>query len=121
MINQKVVIVDYKIGNLHSVQNACNHVGIDSIISSSKDDILNANAVILPGVGAFPEAMNNLKQLDLIEPLKIFLNTKKPLIGICLGMQLFFQKSEENGEEKGLGFLKGSIKQFPQSNNFKVP
>lgn len=121
---KKVVIIDYNLGNLFSVKQACDTVGIDSKISSLKEDILNADALILPGVGAFIEAMQNLKQLGLISPIVEIVNSGKPFFGICLGMQLIFSKSEEFGSESGLNLLPGVIKRFPNQindNPVKVP
>ncbi len=110
-----VAIIDYKLGNLHSVQSACDFVGINSIITDNPDDILNSEAAILPGVGAFEEGMKNLKNLKLDITIKNFLETKKPFLGICLGMHLLFESSEEFGNHRGLGVLDGKIVKF----NFK--
>jgi glutamine amidotransferase len=125
MQNKKVIILDYQLGNLFSVKQACAKVGIDAEISSNKNDIAKADAIILPGVGAFMEAMHNLKSLDLIQPLDDFIASSKPLFGICLGLQLLFTESEEFGTEKGLNYIKGKIRKFPIQNNLgeniKVP
>lgn len=113
MSNKLVVILDYQLGNLFSVKQACDRVGITAIISSKRDDITKADGIILPGVGAFGEAMNNMRKLDLEEPLKDFVATGKPLFGVCLGQQLLFTESEEFGTAKGLDFIHGTIKKFP--------
>lgn len=122
---KKVVIIDYQLGNLFSVKQACDVVGIQANISSVQDDINTADAIILPGVGAFKEAMFNLKELDIIEPLKDFVQSGRPLFGICLGMQLLFTESQEFGSNGGLNFIYGSIKNFTNSTtlkkNAKVP
>jgi glutamine amidotransferase len=121
---KKIIIVDYGLGNLFSVDQACKTVGLDVNISSNKNEILSADALILPGVGAFIEAMNNLEKLDLVNPIKEMVANGKPFFGICLGMQLIFSKSEEFGSGKGLDLIPGLIKKFPasiNSNEIKVP
>src|SRR5690606_23373957 len=112
-MRKTVIILDYQLGNLFSVKQACERVGIGAKISSAKEDIVAADGIILPGVGAFGEAMSNMKTLDLIEPLKDFVAAGKPLFGVCLGQQLLFTESEEFGSSKGLNFIPGSIKKFP--------
>jgi len=110
--NKRVAIIDYNMGNMFSVQHACNHVGLDSVITSNKNEILASDAAILPGVGAFKEAMVNLKGLDLIVPIKEYISSGKPFLGICLGMQLLFSESEEFGSNKGLGVIPGRVIRF---------
>lgn len=120
----KVVIIDYKLGNLFSVKQACDTVGINAQVSSLKADILSADALILPGVGAFNEAMQNLEELDLIVAIKSKVNNGTPLFGICLGLQLLFTKSEEFGTAGGLDLIGGLIKRFPEefmNKKIKVP
>ena len=125
MQNKRVIILDYQLGNLFSVKQACIKVGLDAEISSDKNTIAKADAIILPGVGAFMEAMRNLRSLDLIQPLNDFIAGSKPLFGVCLGLQLLFTESEEFGTEKGLNFINGVIKKFPSENingkKIKVP
>lgn len=104
-----VVIIDYNIGNLSSVASALKRVGIEAIISRDKEEILNADALVLPGVGAFPVAMSNLKKYDLIDLLNQKKDAGTPILGICLGMQILFEKGYEVKETKGLGFLNGEI------------
>ncbi len=104
-----IVIIDYSVGNLFSVKNALSKIGIENKISSDKDEIMKADALILPGVGAFRDAMNSLENSGLIPTIKEFIKTGKPLLGICLGMQLLYEKSYEYGEYQGLGFIKGEI------------
>lgn len=121
---KKVVIIDYQLGNLFSVKQACDTVGMNATISSDKEDILNADALILPGVGAFNEAMTNLKSLDIENPIKDMVAAGKPLFGICLGQQLLFSESEEFGAGKGLDLIPGLIKRFPElleDKKIKVP
>lgn len=116
---RKVIIIDYQLGNLFSVKQACDTVGINAEISALKKDILDADALILPGVGAFIEAMNNLKKLDLIDAIKGKVNNGIPIFGICLGQQLFFTESEEFGAGNGLDLIPGMIKRFPEELNGK--
>lgn len=113
-LQKKVVIIDYQLGNLFSVKQACDSVGMDSIISSNKEDLLNADALILPGVGAFIEAMNNLKKLKLDVAIKHKVKAGIPIFGICLGQQLLFTNSEEFGAGDGLDLISGVIKRFPE-------
>ena len=112
-LDQRVVIINYGLGNLFSVKQACDTLGINAGISSEKKDLMRASAIILPGVGAFGEAMANLKRLDLIGPINDFVATGKPLFGICLGLQLLFAESEEFGANKGLGIIEGQVKRIP--------
>jgi len=122
--NNDIVIIDYKLGNLYSVKHACLKVGLNPNITSDKQDILDAKLLILPGVGAFGDAMENIKKLDLISPLKDKVEMGVPLFGICLGLQLLFEESEEHGISKGLGLINGTIKKFSNSidsKKIKVP
>lgn len=118
-----IVIIDYGMGNLKSVRNALNFLGLDNKISSDEEDIKNAKALILPGVGAFPDAMDTIEKLYLDKIIKEEVRKGKPLLGICLGMQLLFEKSFEGIERKGLGLLKGSIVKMKndKENNIKIP
>ena len=121
---KKVVIIDYQLGNLFSVKQACDTVGMNASISSDKNDVLNADAIILPGVGAFIEAMNNLKKFGLDTAIKDKVNNNTPLFGICLGQQLLFTESEEFGAGNGLDLISGVIKKFPEKyeeRKIKVP
>ena len=118
-----IVIIDYGMGNLSSVKNALNFLGLESKISSDEEDIRNANALILPGVGAFPDAMENIERLSLDKIIREEVAKNKPLLGICLGMQLLFENGFEGLERKGLGLLKGSIVKMKndKKNNIKIP
>jgi glutamine amidotransferase len=121
---KKVVIIDYQLGNLFSVKQACDTIGINAEISSNKEDILNADALILPGVGAFIEAMINLRKFGLEVAIQEKVNSGTPIFGICLGLQLLFTESEEFGAGKGLDLISGVIKRFPEKleeKNIKVP
>ena len=113
-------IIDYQMGNLHSVQAACAKVGMTSKITSNPDEILNAKIAILPGVGAFGEAMNHLNDSKLTTCIKYFIESGKPFVGICLGLQLLFESSEEFGSYKGLGLIKGKVKKFIFKSNNKI-
>ncbi len=116
-----VAIIDYGLGNLFSVKNACDHIGLNSKITNSKLEISNAGALILPGVGAFKQAMDSLKSLNLIDVIVKFADSDRPLIGICLGMQLLFEQSKEFGLNNGLGLVKGEVKKFDVPSSVKVP
>jgi glutamine amidotransferase len=113
-----IAIIDYGMGNLHSVQKAFEFVGADARISQKTGDILSADKVVLPGVGAMKPAMQRLEELGLVDAIKKVAQQKKPFLGICLGMQLLFQESEEGGKVKGLGILSGTVKKF---TGVKVP
>ncbi len=105
----KVAIVDYSLGNLFSIKHACERVGLDSIITSDKEEILDADGVLLPGMGAFGDAMKTLHKLDLVTVLREIAASGKPLVGICLGIQLLLSESYEFGHHKGLGIIEGAV------------
>lgn len=116
-----IIILDYGLGNLGSIQNMLKKVGKNSIISSNKDEILSATKIILPGVGAFDTGINNLRKLDLIETLNYKALTEKiPVLGICLGMQLMCNSSAE-GISKGLSWFKADLVRFDTQIGLKVP
>jgi glutamine amidotransferase len=120
-MKNNIIIIDYQLCNLFSVEQACFKVGLNPIVTSRKEDLIDANAIILPGVGAFGNAMKNLKKLDLISPLKDLVQKGIPLLGICLGLQLLFEESEEYGIHKGLGFIKGTVNKIANTfNNKKI-
>jgi glutamine amidotransferase len=108
-----VTIVDYQLGNLFSVRKACETLGFQTTLASKPEAIGHAGAVILPGVGAFGHAMENLHRLDLVQPLLDHVAAGKPLFGICLGLQLLFEESEEFGTPKGLAILRGNVRKLP--------
>ena len=118
-----IVIIDYGMGNLRSVKNALDFLGLESKISSDEEEIRNANGLILPGVGAFPDAMETIERLSLDKIIREEVAKNKPLLGICLGMQLLFENGFEGLERKGLGLLKGSIVKMKEDkkNNIKIP
>ena len=106
---KKVSIINYGLGNLFSIQNACSYVGINSIITNDEKIINKSDAIILPGVGSFEHAMSSLDKLKLIDSIISFAKSGRPLIGICLGMQLLFEKSYEFGSHDGLGLISGEV------------
>lgn len=125
MSKTEVAIIDYGLGNLFSIKHACEQVGLSVIITEKAAEIQEARSVILPGVGAFGDAMDALKRLDLITPIKELAVNGKPLLGICLGQQLLFSESEEFGSHKGLDLIPGRVRYFPvqeiDGRNYKVP
>lgn len=115
-----IAITDYGAGNLHSVKNALDYLGAKSIITGDADKIAAADKVILPGVGAFGDAMESLRKSGLDAVIKETAKSGKPLLGICLGLQLMFQKSEESPNVEGLGIFDGKIVKIPD-RGLKIP
>lgn len=109
MHKSEVAIIDYRMGNLYSVSRACDRAGLNPVITSDKSVIFNTKAIILPGVGAFGDAIDNLREMDLITPIKEFVDSGKPVFGICLGMQLLMDESFEFGHHEGLGLIPGKV------------
>lgn len=124
-MSKKIVIIDYQLGNLFSVNQALVNIGLEIKITSDHKDIDDADAIVLPGVGAFQDAMNNLNNMGLTQSIKQFVNSGKPFLGICLGLQLLFKTSEEFGSTEGLGLIDGNVKRFENTdaagNIIKVP
>lgn len=116
-----IAIIDYGAGNLHSVKNALDFLGADNIVTGNKEEILSADKVILPGVGAFGDAMKCLEESGLVETVKAVAENGKPFLGICLGLHLLFEESEESPNVKGLGIFKGKIVKIPDNGNLKIP
>ena len=116
----RIVIVDYGMGNLRSVQKAFERVGVRADYAARAEQLLNADAVVLPGVGAFADAMDELRGRGLVEPLRAYLASGRPFLGICLGLHLLFERSFEGGEHEGLGYLEGDVRRFPPEVG-KVP
>lgn len=118
-------IIDYGMGNLFSVSKALERLDVPYFLSENKDELLRADALILPGVGSFKDAMTILNSTGLADLVKEFADTGKPLLGICLGMQLLFESSEENGMTEGLKLLPGHVRRFPgttaEGETYKVP
>ena len=102
-------------GNLRSVQKALEFVGAKVVVTNDPDLILNADSVVLPGVGSFKDCMSNLKELNLIDPIRKFIDGGKPFLGICLGLQVLFEESEEYGPVAGLGILPGKVVKFSRN------
>ena len=122
MNQPKVSIIDYDLGNIYSVVNVCEKVGLSTMITNDVKKINTSDALILPGVGAYKEAMNNLKNLDLIYPIRDFAQSGKIVLGVCLGMQLLTKGSEEFGNCEGIGLFEGVCKSFKKINNsLKTP
>ena len=121
-----IAVIDYGLGNLFSLKSSLDYIGLDNILTSDKDVIRNADAIILPGVGAFRDAISKLKEDGLYELLIEQANSGKPFLGICLGMQLLFEKSYEYGEYEGLGLINGEIRSIKEDideslKNLKIP
>lgn len=114
-----MVIIDYGIGNLHSVSKALEKLGFENQISKDPDVVEKARALILPGVGSFGEAIEQIEKNNLIEVIRYSVQKEKPILGICLGLQLLFEKSQESTKKKGLSFIKGEVRKLPPTN--KVP
>ncbi len=121
----EIIIIDYQLGNLFSVNQALVNIGLRPRISSDPKDIAKASAIVLPGVGAFGDAMKNLNEMGLAEPIKEYVRSGRPFLGICLGLQLLFDDSEEFGATKGLGLISGKVKRFNREQlsgqGLKVP
>ena len=110
---KQVTIIDYGIGNLKSVQNAFEHLRAKIVIAKTPTHILDASLLVLPGVGAFSDGMNELISRNMVPAIQEYARSNKPLLGICLGMQLLFESSEEFGEHSGLGIIPGLVKKIP--------
>lgn len=124
MKQKKVCIIDYELGNLFSITESCKKSGFSPTVTNNREEILDADALILPGVGAFNVAMNNLKKLNLVDSLSESFKKGKPFFGICLGFQVLFEKSTEFGEHQGLNFIPGIVNKFPSFFNgqkLKIP
>ncbi len=116
-----IAIIDYDAGNIRSVENAFNYIGQETIVTRDKDIILNADKVVLPGVGSFGDAMDKLKKYNLIGTIEEVCSKKTPFIGICLGLQLLFKSSDESKGVSGLGILDGEILRIPDAPGIKIP
>lgn len=116
-----IAIIDYDAGNIKSVENALILLGESAVITRDRETILNADKVILPGVGAFGDAMAKLRDYGLVEIIHKIVEDGKPFLGICLGLQLLFESSEETPGVEGLGILKGKIVKIPDDKGLKVP
>lgn len=116
-----IAIIDYDAGNIKSVEKAIQFLGGEVIVTRDAEEILKATHVILPGVGSFGDAIRKLEEYNLIPVIRQVVANKTPFLGICLGLQLLFESSEESPGVDGLGLLKGKIKRIPDGNNLKIP
>ena len=120
-----IAVIDYGVGNLFSLLSSLNYVGLDTKLTNNIEEIKNAKGIILPGVGAFRDAIGNLEKYGLKETLINEAKNGKPFLGICLGMQMLFEKSYEYGEYEGLGLINGTVeeikKYIPGNSDFKIP
>ena len=117
-----IAICDYDAGNIKSVQKACAYLGYDYVLTRKPQEILSADHIIIPGVGAFGDAMEKMHSYELVDVLREAAQNEIPLLGICLGLQLFFRESEESPGVDGLGLLEGSIEKIPnQDGKLKIP
>ena len=116
-----IAIIDYDVGNLKSVEKALQYLGEECIVTRDKEKLLKADKIILPGVGAFGDAMEKLHKFELVDVIHKLVKENKPFLGICLGLQLMFESSEEGPGVKGLGLLPGKIVKFPEKEGFKIP
>lgn len=117
----RVVVVDYGLGNMHSVIKALRHQGADVLVTESPADVRAADRLVVPGVGAFADGMAGLRKRSLIEPLLEFIATGRPFLGICVGMQVLLSESEEFGHHAGLGVIEGTVERIPKAPGRKVP
>lgn len=118
---KRVVVIDYGLGNLHSVTKALRHEGADVVVSETPSEIAGADRLVLPGVGAFADGMDGLRKRSLVEPLLEFVATGRPFLGICLGMQLLLSESSEFGRHLGLDIIPGKVELIPKTELRKVP
>lgn len=117
----RIVIIDYQMGNLRSVQKALEKVGAAAEVTSDPAVVESADKVVLPGVGAFGDAMRELKTRHLVDPIRRVIEQGRPFLGICLGLQLLFERGFEGGEHEGLAVLKGDVRRFELPHEYKIP
>lgn len=115
-----IAVVDYDMGNLHSACKGLSNAGATTLVTDSAKEIEHADAVVLPGVGAFDPAVQHLRSRDLVQPIKDAIESGKPFLGICLGLQILFESSEE-GQEPGLGIVPGTVKRFQPEPGLTIP
>ena len=116
-----IAVIDYDAGNMLSVKKALEHLGREPVITRDANTLANADKIILPGVGAFGDAMKKLEGYGLVEVIKDEIKKGKPFLGICLGLQLLYEESDESPDIKGIGVLKGKIKRIPMGEYKKIP
>ena len=121
MVINMVAIIDYDAGNIKSVEKALHYLGEEAVITRDRDTILGADRVILPGVGAFGDAMEKLRTYELDKVIQEVIAQNTPFLGICLGLQLLFESSEESEGVEGLGILKGKVVRLPEESDLKIP
>jgi len=120
-MSARVSIIDYDTGNIFSMASAVRRLGHEAELVNTPEQIANSDYLVLPGVGAFGAAMRKLGDRGLIEPIRQFQAQGRPMLGVCLGLQLFFDSSEENGGVAGLGLMQGNVRRFPDTPGFKIP
>ena len=116
-----IAIIDYGAGNIQSVSKAFRHIGCDCFITNKKDEILSADGAVLPGVGSFGDTVDSLNKFGIRDAVTGFINSGKPFLGICLGLQLLFPGSEESEDAEGLGIFDGTITKIPGGEGLKIP
>ena len=116
-----IAIIDYQMGNLRSVQKGFERVGYAAVVTSDPDELAKADKIVLPGVGAFPDAIAELRRRELVGPIRQAIDSGKPFLGICLGLQLLFDVGYEGGKHEGLGVLPGEVVRFDLPHEYKVP
>ena len=116
-----IAIIDYDAGNIHSVKNAFDFIGEETVTTRDPNEILAADKVVLPGVGAFGDAMDKLKEYKLVNTIYDVVESKKPMLAICLGLQLLFEESEESPGKSGLAIVQGEVLHIPDQVGFKIP
>ena len=116
-----IAIIDYQMGNLRSVQKAFERTGHAATITGDPATLAAADKLVLPGVGAFADAMAELERRELVEPIRSAIDLGKPFLGICLGLQLLFDRSFEDGQHQGLGIIPGEVRRFDLEDQYKVP
>ena len=117
----RVTVIDYGAGNLHSVGKALREAGAEVCVTDNPGEVRQADRLVLPGVGAFADGMKGLRDRGLVDTLREYFGTERPFLGICLGMQMLLQRSEEFGDHEGLGFIPGRVVGIPFHPGFKVP
>ena len=116
-----IAIIDYDAGNIKSVEKAFMYLNQEVVVTRDHDTIMKADKAVLPGVGSFGDAMNKLHEYNLVDTIHEFIDSGKPFLGICLGLQLLFESSEESEGVEGLGIFKGRIKKFNMNTGYKIP
>ena len=116
-----IAVIDYGAGNIRSVYKALKHIGCECVITRDKDEIMNADGAVLPGVGSFGDTMDTMNSYGIKDTVIEYINSEKPFLGICLGLQLLFPESEESPNVKGLSVFDGTITKIPSGEGLKIP